>query len=103
MVETPSGTFNASIDLQSYLGGNAVMNVGRGGSPNLNDGYVYLWPLVAVNGGNDRVYGLLKNCFMVGSPLSAGQQLTTDATDYVCVGITNTTGTARGSLAVRTR
>src|SRR5262245_1673915 len=30
MVESPSGTFNVSIDLQSYLGGTAAMPVGRG-------------------------------------------------------------------------
>jgi hypothetical protein len=103
MVESPTGTFNVAVNLQSSLGGNAVLNPNRGGAPDVNTGLVYLWPVVVVGDTTDRLYGLLKNCAMVGNPLSAGQELLSDVADYVAVGITNTTGTARGSLVVRTR
>jgi hypothetical protein len=103
MVESPTGTFNVSIDLQSYLGGVAAMNPNRGGSPDLNTGYVLLWPTAVINGGNDRVYGFLRNTAMLGNAFSGGQELVSDSATFVAIGVTNTTGTARGSACIRVR
>jgi hypothetical protein len=102
LVESPTGTFDTAVWLQGYLGTN-LQSINRGGAPDLNTGRVHLWPVVVVNNANDRVYGLLKNTFQIGAPLSALHALTSETEDYVAVGITNSIGTARGSLAVRTR
>jgi hypothetical protein len=101
LVESPTGTFNATVALQSYLGGTALMNVNRGGAPDLNTGLVHVWPTVVVNNANDRVYGFLKNILQVGSPLSAGLLLCGASVTLAAFGGINTTGTVRASVLLR--
>ena len=66
MVESPTGTFNVETNVQTFGLPTTPTNILTRSDPDVEAGVMYLWPMVVVADGTDRLFGLLKNVLAVG-------------------------------------
>lgn len=97
IVEMPAGTFNAVAQLATFNKPNIIDR----SDPNLDDGLVYLWPMVVGNTATDRVIGTLKDGFAIGDAIAQNQVLTASGQDYIAFASMDAAGNVKAGFAVR--